>query len=242
MGLRGDTRIPEWGDLVVARLITHGERFEILVDPDLAQDYRSGKDIDIREILEGDIIFEDVHKGLKASEEKLQEIFETNDPFEIAKTVLTDGEIHLTSEQRKRMLEEKRIQVIDYIVRNSINPQTKLPHPPSRIERAIDEVKVSIDPFQEVEVQAKRIVKEISAQIPIRMEKLQVAVKIPAEFTGKGYGIISRFGTIKKDEWQNDGSWVAIIDIPAGLQSALKDEINHLTKGRAQIKILEDKK
>jgi ribosome maturation protein SDO1 len=218
MGLRGDTRTPEWGNLVVARLTTQGERFEILVDPDLAQDYRSGKDIDIREILEGDIIFEDVHKGLKASEEKLQEAFETIDPFEIAKTVLIDGEIHLTSEQRKRVLEEKRKQVIDYIVRNSINPQTKLPHPPSRI------------------------VKEISAQIPIRMEKLQVAVKIPAEFTGKGYGIVSRFGTIKKDEWQNDGSWVAILDIPAGLQSALKDEINHLTKGRAQIKILEDKK
>jgi ribosome maturation protein SDO1 len=242
MGLRGDTRRLEFEDLVLARLMTHGERFEILVDPELAQEYKTGKDVDIREILEGDIIFEDLHKGLKASEEKLEEIFETTDPFEIAKTIILEGEIHLTAEQRKQRLEEKRKQIIDYIVKNSINPQTKLPHPPARIERAMEETKVAIDPFQNIEEQAKRIVKEIAAQIPIRMEKLQLVVKLPAEFTGKGYGIVSRYANIKKDEWQADGSWIAIIDIPAGLQSALKDEINHLTKGRAQIKILEDTK
>jgi ribosome maturation protein SDO1 len=242
MGLRGDSRWVEWEKEVVARLITHGEKFEILVYPELAQDYRSGKVIDVREVLAGDIVFEDIHKGLKASEEKLQEIFETTDPYEIAQTILLEGEIHLTAEQRKQRLEEKKKQIIDHIVRNSINPQSKLPHPPARIERAMEEVKVSIDPFQDVEEQAKRIVKEIAVQIPIRMEKLQLVVKIPAEFTGKAYGIVSRFGTIKKDEWQSDGSWIAVMDIPAGLQSALKDEMNHLTKGRAQIKIIEDTK
>ena len=242
MGLRGDTRWVEWDKEVLARLTTHGERFEILVYPELAEDYRAGQDVDVREILAGDIIFEDVHKGLKASEEKLQEIFETIDPFEIAKVIIKEGEIHLTAEQRKQRLEEKKKQIIDHIVRNSINPQTKLPHPPARIERAMEEIKVSLDPFQEVEEQAKRIVKEIATQIPIRMEKLQIAVKIPAEFTGKGYGIVSRFGTMKRDEWQADGSWVVIMNIPAGLQSALKDELNHLTKGRAQMKILEDTK
>jgi ribosome maturation protein SDO1 len=136
------------------------------------------------------------------------------------------------------MVEKRRRQVIDIIVRNSINPKTGLPHPPARIESAMDEANVMIDSTQTAEEQARDVVKALQPIIPIRMEVQQIAVKIPSDFAPKAYGIVERQGHIAKDEWQKDGSWIAIVEVPAGLRGDLIDALNNLTRGRAEIKIL----
>jgi ribosome maturation protein SDO1 len=70
------------------------------------------------------------------------------------------------------------------------------------------------------------------------MEIQQIAVKIPPDFAPKAYGIVERQGHIAKEEWQKDGSWIAIVEVPAGLRGELIDALNNLTRGRAEIKIL----
>ena len=49
------------------------------------------------------------------------------------------------------MQEDKRKQVISTIAREGINPQNGLPHPATRIENAMNEAKVKIDPFKSVD-------------------------------------------------------------------------------------------
>ena len=39
-----------------------------------------------------------------------------------------------------------------------------------------------------------------------RMETIEIAVKIPAEYSSKSYGIAKNLGDIKRDEWAADGS------------------------------------
>jgi ribosome maturation protein SDO1 len=136
------------------------------------------------------------------------------------------------------MVEKRRRQVIDIIVRNCINPKTGLPHPPQRIESAMDEANVVIDSTQTAEEQVREVVKALQPVIPIRMEIQQLAVKIPPDFAPKAYGVVERLGRIAKDEWQADGSWIAIIEVPGGLRGELIDALNNLTRGRAEIKIL----
>ncbi len=235
--IRGDKWI-DLGNAVIARLETKGMKFEILVDPDKAADFKKGEAIDIRDVLTGYVIFEDAHRGKKAPEENLKAAFETDDVFTIASLIIKNGEVQLTAEQRKRMVEEKKKRIVYILARNSINPQTGLPHPPARIEAAMEEAKVSINPFRDEEEQAKEIVEVLKPILPIRMEITKIAVKVPPPYSAKAYSAVERFGRISKDEWGSDGSWIGVIEIPAGLRVEFIERVNEFTKGKAQVKIL----
>ncbi|EHQ34642.1 ribosome assembly factor SBDS [Methanoplanus limicola] len=224
---------------VVARLESHGEKFEILVDPDLVADIRHGTDIDIEDAVAALFIFENSSKAEKASEENLKKVFDSTDFETVARRIIHKGEIHLTAEQRKQMVEDKRKQIVNFISRNAINPQNKLPHPPKRIEMAMEEAKISVDPFKHLDEQVKSVVKALRPILPIKFAEIKFAVKIPADYAPKAYGEISSGTTVEREEWQNDGSWVCVCTIPAGIQEEFYNMINRLTKGDGEVKILD---
>jgi len=226
------------GDAVIARYDSSGERFEVLVDPDLAKELIEGKDLDLEKILAVDAIFKDVRKGDRASSESLTKILETEEFLVVAARIIKEGEIHLTTKQRREMLEQKRKQIVTYITRNAINPRTLTPHPPLRIENAMSEAKVHIDPFKPVESQVGDVISAISPLIPIKIESLTVAIKLPAEDAARVYGDIREYGAVQREEWQKDGSWVGLVKIPAGVQDEFFDRLNSRTKGSVETKII----
>lgn len=231
-------------DAVIARLDTHGDRFEVLVDPKIVWKIRNkddmGENFNILDNMVIDTIFKDSSKGIRASTESLMNVFNSTDISSITMEIITKGEIQLTTEQRKEMMENKRKQIITTIVRNAINPKTKTPHPPQRIELALNEAKVNIDPFKPVDAQVQEILKKLQPILPIRFEKLAIAVRLTGEDYGKCYGDIKNFGKITKEEWQKDGSWIGLLEIPAGLKTDFIDKVNSKTKGNADIKMIED--
>ncbi|NMB79207.1 MAG: ribosome assembly factor SBDS [Methanomicrobiales archaeon] len=223
---------------VVARLESHGEKFEILVDPHMAALVRQGQTVNIEDVVAALNVFGNASKATRASDEALLKVFHTTEFDTVARRIIEKGEIHLTAEQRKHMVEEKRRQVITFIARNAVNPQTGHPHPPTRIEMAMEEARVNIDPFKHVDEQVKETVKALRPLLPIRFEELRLAVKIPPDFAARAYGDIAAAATMEKDEWLKDGSWVCVVRIPAGIQGEFYDLINKLTKGEGQVKIL----
>ncbi|HQA81684.1 MAG TPA: ribosome assembly factor SBDS, partial [Methanoregulaceae archaeon] len=164
---------------VVARLESHGEKFELLVDPDRAVMFRQGEPVDLEDMVAALAIFENSSRGTRASDEALNKVFHTTEFLPIATRIIQKGEIHLTAEQRRHMIAEKRRQVITFIARNAVNPQTGLPHPPQRIEMAMDEARVNIDLYKSVDEQVKDTVKALRPLLPIRFEEVRIAVKIP---------------------------------------------------------------
>ncbi len=225
-------------DAVTARYEKEGEKFEVLIDPDAAQKIKNNESVNIIENLAIDTIFKDSKKGTRASEEKIKKVFGSDDVEAIAKEIVLKGELQLTTEQRRKAVEDKRKQVIASIVRNSINPQTKTPHPPERIKLAMDEARVKIDAFKPVDAQVKDVLKALRPVIPISFEKIRVAIKVSGADSLKVYGDIKGFGEIKKEEWQKDGSWIGVVEIPAGLQNDLYEKLNEKTKGNAETKIV----
>jgi rRNA metabolism protein, SBDS family len=223
---------------VVARLESYGEKFEILVDPHLAARVRQGEALNIEDVVAALDVFGNSSRGTRASEESLIKVFHTTDFATVAKKIIEKGEIHLTADQRKQMTEEKRRQVITFIARNAVNPQTGHPHPPQRIELAMEEARVNIDPFKHVDEQVKETVKALRPILPIRFEELRLAIRIPPDFAARAYGDIASASTMEKDEWQKDGSWVCVVRIPAGIQGEFYDLVNKLSKGEGQVKIL----
>ncbi|HII07440.1 MAG TPA: ribosome assembly factor SBDS [Methanotrichaceae archaeon] len=225
-------------EAVTARLKTHGVIFEVLVDPEGALSFRQGDEVDVEKILAAEDVFENASRGDRSSEGDLTKAFETTDVVAIAAKIIKKGEIQLTAEQRKRIIENKRRQVVSLIARNAINPQTGTPHPPIRIERAMEEARVNIDPTKSVEEMVKVTMKAIRPIIPIRFDEVDVAVKIPPAYAPKAYGEIATFAKLQKEQWQNDGSWVGVVRLPAGLQDEFYSLVNRLSKGDAETKLL----
>jgi len=225
-------------EYVIARLVVKGKRFEVLVDPEKAYRYKEGEKISIEEVVVGDYIYKDAKKGLKASPSELQEVFGTDDVYKISAEIVKNGELQLTTEQRRKLLEMKRKQIIYYIARSAIDPKTKTPIPPTRIEKAMEEAKVSVDLYKSVEEQVADIVKAISKIIPIRIAKALVEIVIPAEYASKVAGQIMKLGEVKKSNWLANGSLVVQLEIPAGMQNELIDKVNDISKGNASIRVL----
>jgi len=223
---------------VIARLKTHGQDFEILVDCDNALKLKSGEDVSFNDILAAEQVFSDAKKGLAASETRMQTIFETTDIKEIAKKIIQKGEIQVTAEHRSKLRDQKMRKVLDLINMNGIDPRTKLPHPRNRIELAFEEAKIRVDDSRSAEDQIERIIKELRPILPIKFEKKKIAVKIPALHAGKGYSVLQNFGNIVQEDWQSDGSYACVLHIPAGLQNELIDRVNKLTHGDVEVKIL----
>jgi len=223
---------------VIARLTKGGERFEILVDPEKALEIKTGKDFDLDEFLASQEIFEDAKKGLRSSEEKLNKVFGTNDIEIIVKRIIREGEVQITTEQKKKMIDEKTKAIANIISKRGVNPQTGVPHPPDRILRAMEEAKVRVNLEKRVEEQVDSILKSIQTIIPIKFERVQIAIKVPPSFAGKAANIIRNFGSLLKEEWKSDGSYICLIEIPAGIQQDVYDRLNSLTHGQVEVKIV----
>jgi ribosome maturation protein SDO1 len=223
---------------VIARLHKGADRFEILVDPHEAEHIMEGKVDNILSALAIDAVFSDSKKGTHAPIESLHKHFKTTDISTIAKEIIQKGEIQLTTEQRREMQESKKKRIVDLIVKNAMDPKTKMPHPRTRIELAMDEAKVHIDPFKSVNQQMKTIIEILRPIIPISMEQVRISIKIPPEHVGKTYGAVRNFGTLERVEWQSDGSWIGIVKLPAGMQTDFYDRLNTLTKGNIETRIL----
>ena len=221
----------------IARLTHEGEHFEILVKPDPALSFRLGKETQLSNALVSDIIYSDANKGTKPSEEKLRKAFGTTDTLKVAETILRRGMLQLTTEQRKQMTEDRRRQIIAFIARHCIDPKTNLPHPPMRIENAMEQIHYPIDPFKETEEQAKDIIKLLRPILPLKIEQVLVNVSIPAQYASRAYGSVKGFGTIRKEEWRADGSWFAVVEMPAGLYAPFLEKLGELAKGTADAKI-----
>ncbi len=236
--LRTERRDDVFKEYVIARIERSGERFEVVVKPEAVQKLRDGKEVNVLDNLAIDEIFRDARKGSKASEEKMQEFFGTTEPVQVAREIIKRGEIQLTTEQRREMQVAKRRQVIQYIAANAINPQTGTPHPPQRIENAMEEAKVHVDPFKPVQEQVKDVLDALRPLIPIRFEKARIAVRLSAEDSAKCYGDIKAFGTLLREEWQPNGSWIGVVEMPAGMQTEFLERLNAKTKGNVEAKIL----
>src|SRR5215831_5279030 len=108
----------------IARLAKGPDKFEILVKPQQALDYKLGKQVAVSQLLVIEEIYADSNKGTRASADKLQKYFGTTDPLKAAEEIMKTGELQLTTDQRRQLVEDKRRQIISIITRNAIDPRT----------------------------------------------------------------------------------------------------------------------
>jgi len=220
----------------VARLKRGGETFEVSIDSEKAINFKKGLN-EFDDVLQSEEIWFDAKKGQLASENKLMSIFKTDDKIEIAKTIINEGEIQLTSEYRVKQVEEKKKRIIETIHQNAIDPRTNAPVPISRLENAFKEAKISIDD-RPSDQQVNEILDKLKPILPIKFDVKRIQVIVPANHASKSYHIIKAYKIIK-EEWQKDGGLSVIIELPSAMQNDFFDKINSITHGGVETKEIE---
>ena len=211
-------------DAVIARLERSGSRFEILVDPDLAQEWkRDNASVQLEDVLAVEEIWAYSRQGDRPNEADLLKAFETSDVHECAATILERGTIQLTTQQRKAMTEEKRKKIIHAIASTATDPRTKSPHPRTRIENALEESRFSVDPFLSVERQVEDAIKVLKPLIPLQFITVRMAFRIPGSDYGGVLGVLRDL--VEKEEWLTNGDWACVVTCPGGMKHDLIDPV-----------------
>lgn len=224
-------------DMTVVKLTVEGEHFEILVKPDPALEFKLGKKKDMSGVLVSDEIYIDAKRGTRASNEKILKAFKTEDSVDVATQILKRGDLGLTTDQRRKMVEEKRKQIVAGIARTYVDPRSHLPHPPIRIEQAMKDARVTIDAHKPVAEQLTRVVDELRSVIALKSETLILDIVVPAQYAAQSYSVLKSVGSLKGEEWLSNGSLSARLEIPAALRPDVLDRLASVTKGTASAEV-----
>lgn len=214
---------------VTARIKAKGKHFEITVNLDEALKVKQGKG-DIMAALVMPKVFADMKKGLAASNADLTDAFGTLDVYQIAQQIITKGEVQKTQEFRDTERENKVKQIMHLIIKNA-SDQNGRPYTEDRIKRAMEEAHCNID-NRPAEQQVTSIIESLKKVIPIKVEIRKVKLTIPAQYTSQVYGLLKDYK--ESEEWMNNGSLQAILNIPAGMTIDFYDKLNHITHGTVQ--------
>ncbi len=217
-------------DAVIARFEKGGNRYEILVDPDLVAEWKENPEsVEFEDMLATDEVWSDVKAGDRPTAEALENIFGSTDLHTCVERILREGSIQLTTAQRKQMVEEKRKQIVHAIATTATDPKTRGPHPPTRIENALAEARFSVDPFLSVERQVQDAVDAIRTLIPLQFITVRLAFRVQ----GKDYGGVHQLlrDSIQREEWLSDGSWACVVECPGGMKSDLISRVAKRSSG-----------
>ncbi|MBW2990691.1 ribosome assembly factor SBDS [Candidatus Woesearchaeota archaeon] len=230
--------------LNLARLKTHGENFEVVIDPDNAVKFRHGQG-DIREALKAEHIYKDAVKGELASEQHMNNIFKTASPLKIAEKIIKEGSIQVSDEYRDNLRNEKKKVITEILISNGADANTGMPLTATRINNAFHEAKVHVDIFKKAEDQVEEIVEKLRPVLPLTFEKKILDLRLPPAYAAKLYGFVNNQSRILDQAWLSDGSWSCKTELAAGMVLGFLDELKSKTHGDVEVKVeskKEDKK
>eukprot|EP01084_Bolivina_argentea_P219457 372207_1 len=141
---------------------SHGKlKFEILTKKGSALKFRQNNNMSIQNVLMVDKVFTRLSRGKVAKACDLRKAFGTVDIIECCRKILENGDLNLSSAERKSFVERKRNEIIYWIHKNYCNPKTNVPHPTTRISGCMDECKIRIDPKKSTKKQALSAIKKM---------------------------------------------------------------------------------
>lgn len=162
----------------LVRLKKGKKRFEIACYQNKVQDWRSGVEKDLDEVLQIPRVFFNVSKGLVAPNEDLDKAFGTHDTDKVVLEILSKGEIQLGEKERQLNSENLNKEILTIISTKCINPRLKKRYPPTIIQKVLGEINYNVQPNKPAKSQALEIIKILVSKqiIPIARAKMRVKI------------------------------------------------------------------
>ena len=212
------------------------QKLEIICNQGSVEGYRAGK-ISLDDTLVTREIYKDAKKADRASEADILGVFQHKDMSKALDEIIKKGNYQLSTAERKKKVEEKRAQITYYFHKNFMDPKTKLPHPLTRIEAALGDIKgLRIHPDEPAEHQAKAIRKQLKDIIPLKSNALEGTIIVPHAFLGQSQGVIHGLCTVTKEEYTGAGCKMRVALVASDLQKLLS-ELNRVGKGEINFEL-----
>ncbi|KAL7667105.1 SBDS family rRNA metabolism protein [[Candida] zeylanoides] len=153
------------------------KRFEVACYQNKVQDYRSGVEKDLDEVLQIPQVFVNVSKGQVASNEDLLTAFGSTEVDAIIQEILLKGEIQLNEKERQANIQQKTNEFLTIVSTKCINPRSKKRYPPSMIQKALAELKFHLNPTRPTKQQALDAIKLLVARQLFPIARAQMKIR-----------------------------------------------------------------
>eukprot|EP00613_Pedinella_sp_CCMP2098_P083269 CAMPEP_0171994686 /NCGR_PEP_ID=MMETSP0993-20121228/279082_1 /TAXON_ID=483369 /ORGANISM="non described non described, Strain CCMP2098" /LENGTH=311 /DNA_ID=CAMNT_0012647767 /DNA_START=42 /DNA_END=973 /DNA_ORIENTATION=- len=166
----------------VVRLTRNKKRYEIACYNNKVLSWRQGVETDLGEVLQSEFVFFNVGKGEFAKAKDMKAAFGSDDPMEVAKIILEEGELQVSGKERGRESEAMFRDVATIVAEKCVNPGTGRPYTTSTILSAMkDDLHWSGNATRSPKQQALEVMKRLPAVLPLARAPMHVRVHLSSD-------------------------------------------------------------
>lgn len=217
----------------IVKLQKNNIKVEVIGKPGMVTKYREGN-CSLNDAVIDDRIYSNFSKGEIASENDIKAFGCTS--HELLEKVLKTGQYQLTAQEKREQIDKRHKEVVNYIHENFIDSTSGRPHPVTRIENALGQIKFNIDPAQDAEHIARSLIPKLQPIIRLQESSIEGTVIIPNSKLGQVIGICYNLGTVNREEYGADKAYIEM-SVSPGKYDSLVDQIGKMSNGEAVFQI-----
>ncbi|KAG6857664.1 hypothetical protein H0H87_010233 [Tephrocybe sp. NHM501043] len=217
-----------------------GKRFEIACYKNKVQEWRTGVETNLDDVLQISNVFVNVSKGEVAKSGDLQKSFGTTEIADVVKEILKKGEVQVGEKERDHDLTALRKEIATLVAEKCVEPATQRPYPVGMIEKAMAEAGFSVKQNKTAKSQVSECIKQLQSDsnLPIQRARMRVRVSTP---TAEGKRLREKIteGAEKiEDEETGQDDWEVIMLIDPGRFRVINEILQKECKGRGRIETM----
>ncbi|KAJ7480091.1 SBDS protein C-terminal domain-containing protein [Mycena galericulata] len=224
----------------IVRLKKGGKRFEIACYKNKVQEWRTGVETNLDDVLQISNVFTNVSKGEVSKTNDLQKAFGKTEIAEIVKEILKKGEVQVGEKERDHDLTALRKEIATLVAEKCEDPATQRPYAVGMIEKAMAEAGFSVKQDKTAKSQVSACIKQLQSDstLPIQRSRMRVRISMPtADGKRLREKILEGAETVEDDEMGQD-EWEVIMLIDPGQFRVINDLLQKECKGRGRLETM----
>ncbi|CAO3626167.1 unnamed protein product [Cunninghamella echinulata] len=226
----------------IVRLRKGGKQFELACYKNKVMEWRSNVETNLDEVLQIHSVFLNVSKGQVASKEDLKKCFKHDDTDKVIQEILKKGELQVAEKERSNQLESMWKDIANIVTDNCVNPQTKRPYTVTMIEKAMQDLHLSVNPKRSSKSQALDVIKQLQEKqlLPIQRAQMRIRITLPQgkEFKKVLKESIQPLVTSIEEEDHEAEEIEVIALVDPGKYRSINDILQTQAKGKGQLEIM----
>ncbi|KAF7340141.1 Shwachman-bodian-diamond syndrome protein [Mycena venus] len=224
----------------IVRLKKGGKRFEIACYKNKVQEWRTGVETNLDDVLQISNVFMNVSKGEVSKTNDLQKAFGKTEISEIVKEILKKGEVQVGEKERDHDLTALRKEIATLVAEKCEDPSTGRPYAVGMIEKAMAEAGFSVKQDKTAKSQVSACIKQLQSDstLPIQRSRMRVRVTMPtADGKRLREKVLEGAETVEGDE-MGQNEWEVIMLIDPGQFRVINDLLQKECKGRGRLETM----
>ncbi|KAJ7922934.1 SBDS protein C-terminal domain-containing protein [Mycena leptocephala] len=204
------------------------------------QEWRTGVETNLDDVLQISNVFTNVSKGEVAKTNDLQKAFGKTEIAEIVKEILKKGEVQVGEKERDHDLTALRKEIATLVAEKCEDPATGRPYAVGMIEKAMAEAGFSVKQDKSAKSQVSACIKQLQSDstLPIQRSRMRIRVTMPtADGKRLREKVLEGAETVEEDEMGQD-EWEVIMLIDPGQFRVINELLQKECKGRGRLETM----